>query len=57
MIESEFPTDSNAAWFAKHLHIIHTHILGNSEASVDDMMIALFHCLGFNEGDLITVYV
>lgn len=57
MIESVFPTDSNAAWFAKHLHIISTHILGNVEASVDDMMIALFHCLGFNEGNLITVYV
>jgi hypothetical protein len=56
-MKSVFPTDSNAAWFAKHLHIITTLKLGHVEASVDDMMVALFHSLGFNEGDLITVYV
>jgi hypothetical protein len=56
-MKSVFPTDSNAAWFAKHLHIITTLKLGHVEASVDDMMIAIFHCLGFDEGDLITVYV
>ena len=50
-----FPTDPNAQWFAKHLYATITGGFGNFESSVDDMVLALFQSLGFNEGNLITV--
>ena len=53
----EFPSDQQASWFAKHLHLNISGCFGNMEASVDDMMFVLFNALGFNDGDLVTVYV
>ena len=50
----EFPTDCNAQWFAKHLYGVITGKFGNLESNVDDMVVALFHSLGFNNGNLLT---
>jgi hypothetical protein len=48
-----FPTDPNTSWFAKQLYLISSIRFGNTEASVDDMMLILLNSLGFNDGELI----
>jgi hypothetical protein len=53
----EFPSDHNAACLAKHLYINTSSCFGHMEASIDDMVYVLFNALGFNDEDLITVYV
>jgi hypothetical protein len=57
MLKVKFPSDHHAAWFAKHLYINTSSCFGNIEASVDDMVFVLFNALGFNDGELITMYV
>ncbi len=58
ILEENFPSNYHARWLAKHLYVNTRNLFGNSEASIDDMIFfILFDALGFNDGDLITVYV
>lgn len=53
-----FPTDNHHAnWFAKHLFLVSSGEIRAVEASVDDMMCVVFDALGFNDNNLLTVYV
>ena len=56
-MERKFPSNYHARWLAKHLYVNTKNCFGNTEASMDDMVFILFDALGFNDGDLITVYV
>jgi hypothetical protein len=56
-VKAEFPSDHQAALLAKHLYRTTSSCFGNMEVSIDDMVMVLFDALGFNDEDLITVYV
>jgi hypothetical protein len=56
-LKAEFPSDHHAAWLAKHLYRTTSSCFDNMEVSINDMVIALFDALGFNDENLITVYV
>ena len=54
----KFPSnDHHANWLAKHLYVKTNWNFCDTEASVNDIVYALFHALGFNDGHLISVYV
>ncbi|CAF4876023.1 unnamed protein product, partial [Rotaria sp. Silwood2] len=55
LLNAVFPSDPQASWLAKHMYLNSSSCFGNTEASVDDMVIVLFNALGFNDGNLITV--
>ncbi len=57
IFEKNFPSNYHARSLAKHLYVNTSNRFGNSEASIDDVIFILFDALGFNDGDLITVYV
>ncbi|CAF5199949.1 unnamed protein product, partial [Rotaria magnacalcarata] len=57
LLKVKFPSDSQTSSFAKNVYLTITSCFGNMEASIDDIIIVLFNALGFNDGDLITVFV
>ena len=58
LIKCQFPSDDHHAnVLAKHLYVKTECPFGNKEASVDDIICFLFDALGFNDEDLISVYV